>query len=363
MSETPETPPQRSRPGQILKRAREAKNLSVAAIATQMNLDLRIVEALEAGDDARLPAPIFVRGYLRGYARLVEVPESAVLEAYQAQAPQEPVPRAVGMASAPLRPALRRSALPWRGVLLTALLIGAGALGLLVGPQLLQQLGEALQVADGPAPDTTLETAPQTAPGAGLALPAPPASEPTQTPPAAPAPDGGALALPLPPPAPSEEREAPATQAVPSAEPALPAEEDFAASGAAAPAETLPETPPAAPAATAPADAAPQTAAPAASPQPPAAEAPASAAAASAGPRLAFRFTGQNWVEVRDADGNKLLFGLYGGGETREVSGKPPISVLLGNAAGVELRVNGAPFDVVARSSDNIARFRIEAGN
>lgn len=361
MSETQATPPQSNSPGQILKRAREAKSLTVAAIATQMNLDLRIVEALEAGDHSKLPAPIFVRGYLRGYARLVEVPEAAVLDAYQAQAPEEPVPRAVGMAPvAPLRPALRRSAIPWRGLLTVVVLVALAAAGFLFGPQLLQQF-TALAPMTGTA-------ARSTSPDRGLTLPAPQpvpspadadvdANAPVPSMPETdePADDPGALSLPLPAPAPQSGREAPAPPPLDAAAPTSPPEEDFSAAGDAS--STVVDTATADKRTVAPAVAGDVTSSTADLKQTP------STAPTSTMSRLVFRFTQQSWVEVRDADGNKLLFGLYGSGETRDVSGKPPISVLLGNASAVELRVDGKPFNVAGRSRDNIARFRITAGN
>lgn len=349
MSETPETPPQGNRPGHLLKRAREAKNLSVAAIATQMNLDLRIVEALEAGDQSKLPAPIFVRGYLRGYARLVDVAESEVLSAYQAQSPQEPVPRAVGMASAPLRPALRRSTIPWGGLLVLLLVIGLAVAGFTFGPQLLSRLTASAPMVDGAAPDT--ETTP------GLALPLPETATSPETQPTAEAPDetanaNGDLPLPLPPPAPEAARE-PAPQPVTEPEPALPPEHDFG-TGENTATDALPET-----ASGTPSEAVPGTA-PEATPNVMGTQSAASAPVPGEA-RLSFRFIAQSWAEVRAADGSKLLFGLFGKGETRAVSGRAPVSVLLGNAAGVELHVDGKPFDIAARSRNNIARFQIQA--
>ena len=353
MSETPETPPQGNRPGHLLKRAREEKNLSVAAIATQLNLDLRIVEALEAGDQSKLPAPIFVRGYLRGYARLVDVPESEVLSAYQAQAPQEPVPRAIGMASAPLRPALRRSTIPWGGLLVLLLVIGVAIAGFAFGPQLLSRITASAPVVDGVASDT------QTTPGLALPLPEtvpPPDMQSSAEAPSETANATGDLTLPLPPPAPEAARE-PAPQPVPEAEPALPPETDFGTAETTAPAPAADSES----ASATPSEAVPDTAPEA---MPNATETQSSASPASPGaPRLSFRFTDQSWAEVRAADGSKLLFGLFGKGETRVVSGRTPVSVLLGNAAGVELHVDGKPFDITARSRNNIARFQIQAAD
>ncbi|HWS03356.1 MAG TPA: helix-turn-helix domain-containing protein, partial [Gammaproteobacteria bacterium] len=148
MSETPDTQPQSMAPGQILKRAREGKNLTLAAIATLLNLDLRTVEALERGNQNELPAPIFVRGYLRGYARLVGVDEATVLEAYQAQNPQEPKPRPVGISRVPVRPAFRASAISLKAVFLAIILLVLAWVGVEWGPDLIARVsGDAAQEA------------------------------------------------------------------------------------------------------------------------------------------------------------------------------------------------------------------------
>jgi len=66
-------------------------------------------------------------------------------------------------------------------------------------------------------------------------------------------------------------------------------------------------------------------------------------AGAVASAQLSMRFAAESWVEVYDAGGRRLLQGLIEGGSTRTASGAPPLRVVLGNAAGVELRFNGRP--------------------
>lgn len=60
--------------GAVLSQAREAKGLSVSDVAEKLKLTPRQIEAIEAEDLSRLPSPVFVRGFVRNYARLVEVP-------------------------------------------------------------------------------------------------------------------------------------------------------------------------------------------------------------------------------------------------------------------------------------------------
>ncbi|MEE2890932.1 MAG: RodZ domain-containing protein [Pseudomonadota bacterium] len=69
--------------GTRLREAREARGLSQADLARTLNLQLRTVEALECDDDARLPGPAFVRGYLRSYARLMGMDPEPLLVDHQ----------------------------------------------------------------------------------------------------------------------------------------------------------------------------------------------------------------------------------------------------------------------------------------
>ena len=70
--------------GDILRQRREARGLTRGEVAEALRLSERVVEAIEGEDAGRLPAPAFVRGYLRAYARLVGADEEAVLAAYRA---------------------------------------------------------------------------------------------------------------------------------------------------------------------------------------------------------------------------------------------------------------------------------------
>jgi len=62
--------------GERLRDARMEAGLTVADVATRLRMQLRVVDALEAEDWARLGAPVFIRGQLRSYLRLLKLPES-----------------------------------------------------------------------------------------------------------------------------------------------------------------------------------------------------------------------------------------------------------------------------------------------
>jgi cytoskeleton protein RodZ len=78
--------------------------------------------------------------------------------------------------------------------------------------------------------------------------------------------------------------------------------------------------------------------------------APERGAAAGVGPgsaaRLDLKFTALSWVEISDADGRRLLHGLVDAGSERALSGTPPLRVVLGNAPGVALELNGRPVSI-----------------
>src|SRR5664279_4191713 len=59
--------------GEQLRVAREARGLQVADIAQTLKLGQRQVEALEAGDWKGLPGNTFIRGFVRNYARLIQI--------------------------------------------------------------------------------------------------------------------------------------------------------------------------------------------------------------------------------------------------------------------------------------------------
>ncbi|HUT40859.1 MAG TPA: helix-turn-helix domain-containing protein [Gammaproteobacteria bacterium] len=68
--------------GRQLAAARKGRKLDVETVARELKLDAAIVRALESDDRTALPAPIFVQGYLRSYARLLDLPVQELLARY-----------------------------------------------------------------------------------------------------------------------------------------------------------------------------------------------------------------------------------------------------------------------------------------
>ena len=82
----------------------------------------------------------------------------------------------------------------------------------------------------------------------------------------------------------------------------------------------------------------------------------------STGParRLHFHFTGDSWVEVRDASGKVLFQKLNAAGTEAQVAGRAPLQVVVGNAPEVEMTLDGKPFDLDPHTSVAVARFTLE---
>ncbi len=76
---------------------------------------------------------------------------------------------------------------------------------------------------------------------------------------------------------------------------------------------------------------------------------------------VTMRFTEESWVEIYDGKRQKLLYGLVESATVKYLSGPPPIQVFLGRQNAVSIEVNGAPF-VIPRDAmrGNTARFRID---
>ncbi|KFJ11829.1 helix-turn-helix domain protein [Delftia acidovorans] len=174
----------------------------------------------------------------------------------------------------------------------------------------------------------------------------------------------------------AEEPQAGASDAAALVQPAGTVSEPVAAQEPVAPAATTPAD---VPAASAPAPAsAPATSAPAAAavpapastttPAAPAADAPAEGAAATSaataaqtpGGVLVMKANAQSWVQVKDSSGRVVLQKTLAAGESIGAEGALPLSVIIGNASGTEVRVRGELLEVAKTTRDNVARFEVK---
>lgn len=71
-------------PGKLLSAAREQKSLSQEDIAKQIRLSVSAIDDIESDHYDSFGAATFVRGYLRSYARVVDIPEEKILMLWEA---------------------------------------------------------------------------------------------------------------------------------------------------------------------------------------------------------------------------------------------------------------------------------------
>lgn len=86
--------------GSYLKKERELRQISVAEVAQTTRIPVRIIEQLENDELEVLPADVFVRGYLRAYARAVSLDDGDVLSRYQKK-PESEAPASLPAVYAP----------------------------------------------------------------------------------------------------------------------------------------------------------------------------------------------------------------------------------------------------------------------
>lgn len=111
-----ETAPQQSslNVGMALREAREHMGMSVNDIADRIKFAPKQVEALEANDFAHLPRATFLRGFVRSYARVVQLDEAVLIAALPVESAPQTVARPPVMNVAfPAMQSLRRFNVMW----------------------------------------------------------------------------------------------------------------------------------------------------------------------------------------------------------------------------------------------------------
>lgn len=68
--------------GERLMKARLARQLTIEEVAGQLHLQVRHLDALEQQDLSRLPGPSYICGYLRAYAKFLNLPSNEIVENY-----------------------------------------------------------------------------------------------------------------------------------------------------------------------------------------------------------------------------------------------------------------------------------------
>jgi len=88
------------------------------------------------------------------------------------------------------------------------------------------------------------------------------------------------------------------------------------------------------------------------------------AAPVSRGPRtgphrLVVRTEGEAWIEIRDSADRMLVSSLNPAGSERVVRGRPPYSLVIGNASNVSVTYDDKPIDLAPHTRQDVARLTV----
>jgi len=313
--------------GALLRQAREAAGMHIAALAVSLKVPVKKLEALEQDRFDLLPDSVFVRALASSVCRTLKLDAAAVLE----RLPQTSAPKLTYQGAginAPFRsPGEGPRPSIWTQVSRTAVLAGLalllGALVLIFMPAAKQDTVNGKAEVDGmpvgiaevvkPLPAVVAMANP------GLAETPAPIAQVKEPVAAVSAASAGQLL---------------ATAAVPLSISSLPSATTPLAARASASA--------AVPAVVA--------------------AAPPALAASQAVPSgiVTFHAKGESWVEVTDAKGTVVLRRTLTAGEVAGASGVLPMAAVVGRADATQVQVRGKVFDLNAVARDNVARFEVK---
>lgn len=106
--------------GAILLAAREQHQWSIDDVSGQLRFSPRQVMALESDDFAALPEAMITRGFIRNYARLLEIDAEPLLQAYRSHTTPEPYAISIPSANILISTNIRR---PWKMYFIVSLVI------------------------------------------------------------------------------------------------------------------------------------------------------------------------------------------------------------------------------------------------
>lgn len=327
--------------GAQLAALREARGWTTAEIASQLNLANRQIQALEEDNYAALPGMVIVRGFVRAYAKVLQTDPAPILAAI-VDANAEPVAQLVerNTLSASFSEAKLSSSGP-RGfpfkVMLGAVFVAVLGVAVFAGQHLgwipssmtsqTSKVEEKLApieageiVETPPAQDDVIET-----------TVAPSANESTQ------ANSTSIVSTAASAPATLESKPA-VVDAKPAVAPVVPA--PVAVSKPVTATALLPavsdanKTPIAPPLAV--------------------------AVPVNSKDALAIKVREDSWVEIKRADNSVLVSRLLKAGTSEVVAVTEPVSMVIGNAAGVDVILRGKLIDVVTGNSSNVARLNLK---
>lgn len=76
-------------------------------------------------------------------------------------------------------------------------------------------------------------------------------------------------------------------------------------------------------------------------------------------PLLHFKTSQDSWVQVKEASGKVVFEKTIRAGATEDIAASPPLKLIVGNVAGVEMQLRGSVFDLKKVTKGSTARFEV----
>lgn len=302
--------------GNTLREARTRMGLSVADVAHRLKFAPRQIEALEADDFAHLPEITFVRGFVRSYAKLLQLDSESLLAALPGTpAPAPPLAaRALEEVPFPGTSEARKPNLIWLAaaalVVVVAVAFFAWSRGSKPSVPAASKTPIAEQPEVQPAPQQLASAVQDTAVFEPVAVPPQPAA-----------------------PQPAQQASKPAQHAAKVIE------------QASKPVQQTTKV-------------AEQTSKPVQ--QVTAADAPQPPATPKRPGIIRMEFDEESWVEIRDKDDRVLISRVYQPGSEESLNGKAPFTLAIGRSSAVRLTYKGKAVDLTQYSKTGVARLTLE---
>jgi len=296
--------------GERLSRARQEQDLSLEKAAASLKVDVAVLTNLETENFDALGAPVFVRGHLRKYARMLNLPEQDLIDAYEVKVGDKQAELSHPVMRETMAMSRYRKKFSFGLIFLIVLLIAVQAAAVWWWFQIREMdvLHDTEMAKRSQSQDIALEgggTVSLALPGAGVKAESTETSIPVQVPPE------------------SEAQVEPDEQVASEPDPAPVQVEESAP--LVVPEVSLPEEP------------------------------------VGQQVSLALSFEEDSWVEIHDGNRKRVLYGLFRAGTRRELNVPAPVSIYLGHVQGVSMSVDGEVYAVPARQrTGNTARFVVD---
>lgn len=322
--------------GEVLAAARNAKKLSQQDVSNSLRFSVKQIDALENNAFDLLPEAMIVRGFIRNYARLLEIDAEPLLASYRAGSADDSSTLITVQSSMP-PVLLTKDSQPWLKYILGSILVLLFLLAWLFYVDYMpkitnapvekaaQPVAENKSVSEVPLPEIALPAAEREAGAADIAV-AGVAEQVGDVPVASNQTESAALAAPVPPPSAAQDNLKPTAES--KKEAAAPKETEKPKEAE----KTVPQQP----------------------------AVPANVAAGPADKKVSMTFSEQTWISIADKSGKVIYEKMARNGDVETFSGKPPFNLVIGNAKATKLSYAGQDIDLAAYTKNNVARVVLE---